>query len=191
MKKEQPRKMQATTTRNVLSFMLVLVIIVAAVGFYFGLQFVKEYALEVSQTVTLSKANDKKPVGQNQLKQELADSQGLVAKTSLLFSTPSTYQAQVLKDITKYADEAGITVSGVDSVKPNTESSKTIPSDGGQSETISIKNPVSYTALLNFLHAIEGNLPKMQVTNITISRPAAPSGDMVSVDNITLTVATK
>lgn len=198
IKKEQSQKMQATATRNILSCLLVVVIIGSAVGFYFGLQLIKDYAIEVSHTVTDSKASDQNTAGLGQLKQELASSQELVTKAQQLFSTPATYQAQATKDITKYAEEAGIAISSIDSSSPSSESGSPRaganggPTSGeGNAEFVTIKSPVSYMNLLKFLDAIEGNLPKMQVTNITLGRPAGSSGDMVTTDKITITVATR
>lgn len=204
-KVEQTRKtkMQATATRNVLAFMLVIVIIGSAVGFYFGLQLIKGYSLDVAHTVTDSKASDKNTVSLSQLKQELTNSQSLTTKATQLFSTPATYQAQATKDITKYAEEAGVTISSIDSspsseaVSPSGPRVNGGPGAGGNpitnnsTEFVTLKSPVSYMNLLKFLDAIEGNLPKMQITDLTLERPTSPSGDMVTANKITITVATR
>lgn len=184
---------QATNTRNFLAFLLVVVTIGAAAGFYFGLQIIKEYSLEVTHTVADSSASAKSIDQLSALKQQLADGQPLVAKAEKLFSTPSAYQTQALKDISKYAGEAGITISSIDSANPESGAggSSLSPSGTGYSEIITLQNPVSYTKLLQFLDAIEGNLPKMQITGVTIDRPSNPSGDQVSTDKITITVAVR
>jgi len=185
MKKEQ-KKMQAKTTRTILSATLVIVIIGAVVGFYFGLQVIKAYALEVTHSVTDSHASGQNISELNKLQQQLAAGQGLVTKANELFSTPATYQTQALKDISKYASEAGISISSIDSA----------PAEGAAatsnySEVITIQSPVSYAKFLQFLDGIEGNLPKMQITGITIGRPKIPSGDQITTDKITVTVSTR
>lgn len=181
------KKMNAVTIRNILATMLVIVIIGSAVGFYFGLQIIKSYALEVTHAVTDSHASGNS-IGQlSQLQQQLTAGQGLVTKADQLFSTPATYQTQALKDISKYASNAGISISSIDSAAPG-DANAAAPA---YSEIITIQSPVSYAKFLQFLDAIEGNLPKMQITGISIGRPSVPSGDMITTDKITVTVSTR
>lgn len=187
MKKVQ-KTIQSVTTRNILSFLLVIVIIGSAVGFYFGLQLVKAYSLEVSHAVADSSASGKSIDELGQLKTELASGQALVAKADQLFSTPANYQTQALKDISKYAADAGVSVSSIDSGKAATGTTDTTPD---YSEVITLSSPVSYAKFLKFLDAIEGNLPKMQITGITIGRPASPSGDNITTDKITIMVSVR
>jgi len=191
MKKDQNKKTQAaTTTRNLLAFILVAVILGATAGFYYGLQIIKDYSLEVTHAVTDSSASATNIDQLSQLKQQLASGQALVAKADSLFATPDTYQTQALKDISKYASEAGVTISSIDSSNPETSSGQATPGSN-YSEIITLQSPVSYAKLLQFLDAIEGNLPKMQITGITITRPSSPSGDQVATDKITITVAVR
>lgn len=186
MKKDVKQKSQATTTRNLLSFVLVIVILGSAAGFYYGLQVIKGYALEVTHTVADSNASTKNIDELERLKKQLADGQSLVSKADNLFSTPDSYQTQALKDISKYAGEAGVTISSIDSV-----GSSEGDSASSYSESITLQSPVSYAKLLKFLDAIEGNLPKMQITGITLARPATVSSDQVATDKITITVAVR
>jgi hypothetical protein len=187
MKKSQTKKLTATTTRNILAFLLVVIVIGAAVGFYFGAQLVRSYAVDVSHTVSDSNASAKNVEQLSQLKQQLATGQALVAKADALFSTADTYQTQALKDISKYASESGVNVSSIDSSTPTT----TAGAPPVYSETVTLQSPVSYAKFLQFLDDIEGNLPKMQITGISIGRPTDPSGDQITTDKITVTVSTR
>jgi len=180
------KKMTATATRNILAFLLVIITIGAAVGFYFGLQIIKDYSLEVTHTVSDSNASGERIEQLGQLKRQLADAKVLVAKAEKLFSTPATYQTQVLKDVSKYASETGVTISNISSATPVAGETTT-----GSSQIITIQSPVSYLSLLKFIDAIEGNLPKMQITGINIGRPTSASGDSVTTQKITIMVATK
>jgi hypothetical protein len=188
--KKDSKMTQATTTRNILATTLVIVIIGAIVGFYFGLQIIKAYALEVTHTVTDSHASGQNIDALSKLQQQLAAGQGLVAKADALFSTPAAYQTQALKDISKYASDAGISISSIDSAKPTTATGAAVTTPD-YSEIITVQSPVSYAKFLQFLDAIEGNLPKMQITGITIGRPSIPSGDLITTDKITVTVSTR
>lgn len=186
--KNTEQRSRTTMTRNFLAFLLVLVVIGTSAGFYFGLQFVKAYAVDVSHTVADANASGGNVTRLSTLKNQLAAKENLIAKANKLFSTPDTYQTQALKDVSKYAKEAELTISNIESTNP--DGAAGLASER-YSETITLKSPVSYIKFLQFLDAIEGNLPKMQVTGISIDRPINPSGDQISTDTITITVATK
>jgi len=187
MKKEQRKKVTATSIRNVLSALLVLIIIGSAAGFYFGLQIIKEYSLEVARTSADASASADSTTQPSDPNQQLADGEALVAKVNKLFATPATYQAQALKDINLYANQSGVKISGIESAGPAIAGTESANS----SEIITVESPVSYASLLAFINSIEGNLPKMQITGISIERPVAASGDQVVADTITITVLTR
>ena len=191
MKKNKEKNSQATTTRNLLAFILVVVILGATAGFYYGLQIIKDYALEVTHAVADSNASTKNIDELGALKKQLADGEALVSKADNLFSTPDTYQTQALKDISKYAAEAGVTISSIDSATPDTSGNPPSSATSSYSESITLQSPVSYTKLLKFLDAIEGNLPKMQITGVTLTRPSSGMSDQIATDKITITVAVR
>ena len=203
MKKEQ-KKMNAVTVRNALSALMVILVIGAAVGFYFGLQIIKDYALDVSHTVSDANASGQNIQKLSVLKTQLAERKTLVTKANQLFATQDTYQLQSLKDIQKYAGEAGITITNTDfnTAAASTPTAatgtaaapapaKAAPATAGHSIIVTLQSPVSYAKFIQFLDSIEGNLPKMQITGVGISRPGNASGDLITIDKITITVATR
>lgn len=203
MKKEQ-KKMNAVTVRNALSALMVIIVIGAAAGFYFGLQIIKDYALDVSHTVSDANASGQNIQKLSVLKTQLTERKTLVTKANQLFATQDTYQLQSLKDIQKYASEAGITITNTDfntaaaSTPPTATGTaaaptpaKVVPATSGHSLVVTLQSPVSYAKFIQFLDSIEGNLPKMQITSVGISRPENASGDLVTIDKITITVATR
>ncbi len=196
MKKEQ-KKMNAASIRNALSVLMVIIVIGAAAGFYFGLQIIKDYALDVSHTVSDANASGQNIQKLSVLKTQLAERKTLVTKANQLFATQDTYQLQSLKDIQKYAGEAGITITNTDfstaaaSTPPVATGTATAPATAGHSLVVTLQSPVSYAKFIQFLDSIEGNLPKMQITGVGISRPENASGDLVTSDKITITVATR
>ena len=192
MKNNKNKGMKATSTRNILAFLMFVVIAGAAAGFYFGLQTIKTYALDVSHTVSDANASGKNVEQLSELKQALADREPLVAKANSLFATEATYQSQVLKDLQKYASDAGITISNTSFDKQSASDTAPIPSAvTSESVVVTVSSPVSYARLMKFLDELEGNLPKLQVTGISLSRPANATGDLVATDKITITVATR
>jgi len=183
---------RVTSARNFLAFLLVLVVIGASAGFYFGLQLVKAYAVDVSHLTVDANASGKSVEQLSALKQQLSEKETLISKANKLFSTPTTYQTQTLKDVSKYAADAGLSIASIDSESEQDAAGPTTTSTSANySETITLNSPVSYAKFLQFLDAIEGNLPKMQITGISISRPINQSGDQITTKAITITVATK
>jgi len=185
--KNNNKGLKAASARNILSFLMFVVVIGSAAGFYFGLQTIKAYAVDVSHTVADANASGKNIEQLSDLKQALAEREALVAKANTLFATPDTYQAQVLKDLQKYANEAGVTITNTEFDK---QQAGTVAASG-HSAVVTVGSPVSYAKLMKFLNALEGNLPKLQVTGVSISRPAAASGDLVTTEKITIAVATR
>ena len=194
MKNNKNKGIKATSTRNLLSFLMFVVVLGSIAGFYFGLQMVKTYALDVSHTVSDANASGKNIEELGDLKQALAEREVLVSKANSLFATTNTYQSQVLKDLQKYAATAGVTITNTEFDKQTSGDTNTAPATtaaNSHSIVVTIGSPVSYTKLIAFLDALEGNLPKLQVTGVSLSRPTVTSGDLVTTEKITITVATR
>lgn len=181
--------LKATTMRTVLIFLIVILIIGGAGGFYLGLQQVQSYAVEVSHTAADAHASERNIDDLQQLKQNLAESETLVAKANQLFATDASYQSQALKDIQKYASSAGITI--VNTNFDSSADSGTPSGLSGHNFVISIQSPVSYSKLITFLDSIEGNLPKMQVVSVDLSRATGGGEDTVSSGDIKIAIATR
>jgi len=181
--------MKATSVRKLLTALIVLLILAAAGGFYYGVQQVKSLATEVNHTTADAAASDTNVQKLQELKQSLAQSETLVNKANKLFSTNDNYQSQSLKDVQKYASSFGLTISNTN-FEPQVNETGAAPTTG-TTFAITLQAPVSYKSLLQFLDAIEGNLPKMQIASITLNRPTSAGADGVIVGDINLTVATR
>jgi hypothetical protein len=190
--KKTKQHSHVTSVRNFLALLLVLVVVGSSAGFYFGLQLIKAYSVDVSHLTIDANASGKSFEQLSILKQQLSEKETLISKANKLFSTPTTYQTQTLKDISKYAADAGLSIASIDSESTQDAAGPiTTTTAANYSETITLDSPVSYAKFLQFLDAIEGNLPKMQITGISIGRPANQSGDQITTKEITITVATK
>jgi len=184
----------ATSLRSLLFFLMVLTVGGVVAGFYFGLERVKEHAVEVSHTVADADASGKRVDELQRLKVALAQSESLVEKANKIFTTEDQYQSQALKDVQKYANDTGITISNTTfdtgTVTPD-ESDPTQPTSSSHSIVLTLDSPVSYAKLIQFLTLVEGNLPKMQVTSIDLQRPGSVSGDNVTTDTITIAISAR
>lgn len=181
--------MKATSVRSLLTFLIVILIAGTVAGFYLGLQLVREASVDVSHTAQDAQASGKAIDELQQLKVTLTQSQALVTKANQLFTTSTGYQAQALKDVQKYASETGVTIS-----KTNFDTGATNDpniSASAKPFSITLQSPVSYSKLINFLDAIEGNLPKMQVTSMELTRPAGGGADNIGIGDVKIVVSTR
>lgn len=177
--------MKATSLRNLLIFLIILMLGATAGAFYLGLQQIQAFALDVSHTSADADASSQQIDELQKLKKTLADSETLVKKADQVFVAENKYQSQALRDIQRYASQYGLTISNT-----SFDSDASVPL-GSKAVVITLQAPASYTAFLQFLNAVEGNLPKMQVIDLNLER--AQSGDAAKIEpgKITLTVATR
>jgi len=177
MQQKKPFKPQ--NLRTLLSVLLAIIVIGGGALFYFGLGIVKEYAVEVDHRLADADASAQQIQGLQTLQGQLSESNSLVEKADRLFATPDTYQSQALNDIKQYADLAGIAINGT---------SMDDTANGTHTVTVTLKNPVSFAAFVNFLNNIEGNLPKLQVSSLSLSHADGNDPDKVQVSEIKIDV---
>jgi len=177
----QPFKPQ--TLRAVLIVLLIVVLSFGAGVFYLGLKEVDGMALEVNHSIADAEASKLRIEKLQVLKNQLSQSDALVAKANQVLATPATYEAQALTDVRTYAAASGITITKTEFSPPTTIINPVM--------TISLASPVSYAELIKFLGNIESNIPKMQVTNLGISRVSNSNADSVTVDTMKIMIATR
>ncbi len=169
--------------KGILVFILILVLVGGGALFYFGLKEVRTFAIEVSHSSSDAEASGQQIQALQALKGQLAESEALVAKANMLLASPETYQTQALSDVRTYAAASGITIEKIDfsEVTPGVD----------RGMVVALAEPVSYAKLIIFLDAIEGNIPKMQVTSLSLSHLSGGSADSVEVGDINITIATR
>lgn len=169
--------------RTLLTVILIAVTLGGGALFYWGLGIVREYAISVNERSIDAAASAKQIEELQLLKSKLSQSDSLITKANQLFTTPDAYQAQALKDVQKYATAAGLTIA-------NTSFSD--PSSGGTyGITVSFKKPVAYSALIGFLNNVESNVPKLQVSAISLGHQDGGGQDSVSVNDIKIDIAVR
>lgn len=168
--------------RSLLVTMLVLIVIAGAGLFYLGLNFVREYAVEVNHRLLDAQASGQQIENLQSLKAQLSESNSLVEKANALFSTPANYQTQALTDIKNYADAAGVSIASTTFADA---------ASGAYAVTITLKQPVAYSKLVHFLDAVESNLPKMQVTSIVLGHVDGGGADSVKVGEIKIDISVR
>lgn len=201
------RTMNASTLRIVLSVLLFVIVAIIGGIFYVGRSQLTSVSTRVNQAVADAQQSANSLDTYKRLETELKTNQSVVDRAKLLTAdmTQYQYQNQIILDLQTYARQNGVGITNID-FGSTTDSSATTPAaapatsatggsdTGGSSKSISItitpSNPVGYTNLLNFVHAIEQNLPKMQISKLSMSRDGTDKSK-VSVTDISIQMYVK
>lgn len=178
------KSMKASSLRSFLIVLVIILLLAVAGGFYLGFQQVRTFAIEVSHSAVDADASGKQIEELQILKRQLEERESLVTKANKLFATADNYQSQALSDVQRYAQAYDVTILSTD-FEPSAE--------GAPDNTfvITLESPVNYTKLLQFLDAIEGNLPKMQVTSVSLGHTTSGSAGDVTTEAIKIGISTR
>lgn len=184
-------KLSARSLKAIIVIALILTIGVSAVGFYFAQYFLGNISSDISNTVATSNASSNDLQALKKLEDNLASRQEVISKTNILLSSPETYQGQAIKDLTKYANDVGITISDYSfgQAAATKTTSKTKTAEPQTTVTLSVVSPISYSAFLKFITLIEGNLPKMQISSVELGRISG-NPESIKVDKLIVEVYT-
>ncbi|CAN5369369.1 hypothetical protein BH10PAT4_BH10PAT4_3350 [soil metagenome] len=181
-------RMSAIILQRALGTSIVLLIILSGVGFYFAQEWLHTLATSVSQTVAQSKTRDSGLQSLNKLQKELEAQQEITTKTNNIAASNTAYQTQSVQDLIAYAGATGITISDYAfPLAAATPAATTVPAT---QVTVKLTSPISYSSLLKFMTAIEGNLPKMQITSVNLGRIVGDNSS-VKIDQLTIAVYTR
>jgi len=175
-------KLTATTLRAVLSFSLLLIILLAAGGFSIANGWLQNLATDVSHATADASASRTTIATLEQLQETLAENRDVIERANNIVAESQSYQYQdqIIQDLNNYAATAGLTLTNFNF---SAQDSETTPQEGQEATqdvappsginstlvSVTIKNPVNYDNLLRFFYAIEQNLTKMQITNISLT----------------------
>jgi len=166
------------TLRGALLILLIAAISGSAGLFYLGLNDLRTFALEVNHSIADANASGTQVQSLQKLKGQLSESEALIAKANQMFATPTNYQSVALTDINNYASAAGLTIA-------KTSFDETTLG----TMTVGLKAPVSYNKLIQFMSSLEGNIPKMHVSDITVEHIKGGTSDSVMVSDIKIMIA--
>lgn len=183
-------KLTAVSFRLILSITLFLIagLIVAAV--WLSTSKLKEFATEVSQISSDASASQDSVQTLQKTKQELDAQKDIVTKAANIVADSQSYkyQDQIIKDLNAYATASGLSITNfsfASSTAAGTTPTTPAPAATGTpapaatavpsgvkltTASITLKTPINYVNLLQFIHSIEQNLTKMQIARITLSK---------------------
>lgn len=170
---------KASSFRSLLIFVFILTLAGGSWLYYTTLTQLQELAVEASHRLTDADASAQQIQTLQTLKAQLDQDSGLIKKAESVFSTPDTYQSQAIRDIRNYAGLAGINVKST-TFKEDT-------STNSRSVVVAIESPTSYTGVIRFLRGIEGNIPKMEVSQLNLGRSSV-GGDTILAEDITVII---
>jgi hypothetical protein len=189
---------KASSLQKVLITIVIIAICASAVGFYYVQNALKEKAISVGQSITESAASG----GANtstikSLQIKIDASEDASEKVAFLTSEESTYQNQMVADITAYASNTNIKITGYTFSSSSTSSSEvlgankaTASDDKTGTMTLTIGNPVKFVNLMKFIKSIETNIPIMQITDLKITNNKSTEGT-VTVDPMKIDIYIK
>lgn len=208
MVKGQANNLSATNLRIVLTGSIVLFVILSAVGFWFFRSQLEVFAKDVQKANAAASVSTNDITRLKQLEEQLENDKVSVTRAERIVADSKSYQYQdqIVKDLTAYAKASGVTItnfsfSGQGGDTSASGSTAATSDDGSTaapaaaapaglktvSTSITVTSPVKYEALLRFIHAIERNLTKMQLTGVSLTRTPA-SADEVLVNPLTVEV---
>jgi hypothetical protein len=185
-------KMKATTLRRSMTTILIIAICASTVAFYYIQSQLNTYAISTRKVISESTLGGTGTAGITKFQEEIAEAQ-VVSQKAITITTPiQDYQTQAIKDLNKYAANAGITITDYSfSQSTSSKTATTLPNGVGVSSvTITLNNPVPYSNLMQFLKSIENSTPKIQLDSINIS-PDQNNKNAVTVQPLTIEIYTR
>ncbi len=159
-------------------FAFVLVVILACIGYVLFTAFrdLPPYALEVNKN--LKQANLISDSGNK------VSTSTLSARAGIFFTTPEDFPVQVAKDVKKYASSTGVSTPGLSTRIDNTQPNK-------QFADIIITEGVTYTNLVSFIKALEGNVPKITIEELDIKQVGSNETDLINIEKLTISMGVR
>lgn len=186
---------KATTLRTSMIMIIIIIIGASIVGFYYTQSWLSKFANEISGTTFESTSSVDGSQTINQLKDDIDRNKATASKAISITVPSKDYKNEITQDIDRYASNTDITIASYDfeqsaSIQAVTKTSGLINGVQSQIFTVTLNSPVPFKNLMQFIKAIEGNLPKMQLKSIELSR-VPNSDDTVTVNPLIIEVYTK
>lgn len=199
MTENQLKKIDASKLRIILASSIILLIGISIGLFLFFRGQLVGYAEQVKTANTKASVSQSDINMLENLQKELDSNQVAVnrAKNIVADSQNYKYQNQIIDDITTYAKKANVTISGYGFTTDSTAGTTGSSATGGPAAptglksvgvSVGIKSPVDYESIIRFIHYIEANLTKMQVSGISLTGDGSTN---VTASPITIQVYTR
>ena len=162
--------MNASRLRYVLSGFIVLLVGVIVATIWMMQQLLSEQVRITDHTKIDADVSELDVGKLKNLEDELAERKDLIERTKQIAASVDQYQFQdqVISDLTVYASRNGFGISAFDFTQAAGAKPGTTPS-GKTAFVVSLTSPIPYDKFLQFMHDVEQNLTKIQITSVTLS----------------------
>lgn len=182
----------ATNLRYILLAASVVLLLLCAGGIALGQHLVTSYGAQVTSIVSLSSSNEKTVRDLESVSRSLEQQKPIVEKSKKIIADKSNtygYQNQVITDVTRYADLAGLKATGFSFADSSaagasgtasaakTPAATTAPTAVALptgikpvNVTVSFASGIPYPNLYKFLQLLEGSLLRMEIDQLNLSR---------------------
>lgn len=212
-KKHVSIHLTASSLRLVLLVSVLLVVLLQVGLIFLGQNLITKYGQQVAQAVSVTQSNTKTLSDLEAVNTTLRTQEKTVTKAHGVVAdkdNPYAYQNQIIEDITAYAKQAGVTITGYtfadEAAAPGaTGAAATAPASAATTGaaaataavpasvspitvTLAIAPGMSYDSLYKFLQLLEGNLLRLEVQGLTLARTSAQEGggNYVSLSSLTI-----
>ncbi len=207
-------KNQSLTPVKLRAILIVLLLLLAGAGvgvFTYGYGQLKTHATSAQEIATKAEASRSSLENLAKTEKFLAANDDAVTRADQLASESKSYlyQDQIISDINKYAEEAGIQIINISFDNPVSTAVSAAPTPtAGTSEpsadttaplasasptnvksttaTVTIKNPTSYPSMIRFIHLIEQSLFRMQISKVGLSQSSEQAQGSITSDTLTI-----
>lgn len=202
MIEKQFGKLTPTSLRIALCLSIALLIVIAGIGFWLFRSQLTTFAEQVNKDAMAANVSASDVSSLQSLKTQLEEDSVAVTRTKNIVADSQAYQYQnqIINDLSVYAKASGVVVSGYNftsDTAANSGTPPTLPQTPGAavglkstSVSVSLKNPVDYKAVMRFIHLIEMNLTKMQLSGISLSQ-SPENKNLVTANPLTIEVYTR
>ncbi len=198
--------MTARRLRIVLFIIMIAIVAAAASGFLYVKSGLEHYAATISQLNADAASGDSNIQTLRGLKSKLEQEQEVIKKTQSVVANSADFADKVIGNISNIAAQTGVTITGVEftdssgsaapttSAPPQATGTSTTPATAStpgvtkRTVSVSIKTPLEYSTLMQFLGALESNDLKMQPTSLTLSKD---QGSQVGTQSLLIEVYVK
>lgn len=195
----------ARSMRIILVIIMVLILLVASIGFYFAQHTLHMFAASISQLNSNASAGDTNVRLYRELASDLKNSSTVVDKARSITASNDSYQYQdqivsKLNQISQaskitvtsysFSDTTANTATGISSTPAATPApAATAPGavNGVATKTVSVSiaSPVEYSSIMRFIQLVESSQLKMQIQRVSLTKAG---GTAVASEGFTIEV---
>lgn len=177
--------LNAVTLRWLLLATLILILSGIGGGFYFAYTALEKSAQATTESQTQAEVSNTNLTQLITTERQLKENKDAVARAKQIVAESQSYQYQnqIINDLSFYASELGLSIKSFSFQGDSPGQAVASPAQpavnsGGLKSTIvtiELAGDLTYESILRYIHRIEQNITRMQISNIALFRNPEPS----------------